>query len=112
MKIGSVSENKKIEKRIAITPDIAKKYIDLGFEVLLSNSYGVHLGFNDNDYNSIGVKIYNDEKEVITNADIVIQLGLPANEKISLIKENQTLVGILDPYNNKEKLDNLVKKKN
>ena len=26
MKIGSVSENIKIEKRIAITPEIAKKY--------------------------------------------------------------------------------------
>ena len=34
MRIVSVSENQKIEKRIAITPDIAKKYIALGFEVL------------------------------------------------------------------------------
>jgi NAD(P) transhydrogenase subunit alpha len=33
MRIVSVSENKKIEKRIAITPEIAKKYISLGFEV-------------------------------------------------------------------------------
>ena len=28
MRIVSVSENHNIEKRIAITPDIAKKYID------------------------------------------------------------------------------------
>ena len=35
MRIVSVSENQKIEKRIAITPDIAKKYIALGFEVSL-----------------------------------------------------------------------------
>jgi NAD(P) transhydrogenase subunit alpha len=35
MRIVSVSENKKIEKRIAITPEIAKKYITgLGFELL------------------------------------------------------------------------------
>jgi H+-translocating NAD(P) transhydrogenase subunit alpha len=111
MKIGSVSENQQIEKRIAITPDTAKKYIDLGFEVLLSEKYGDHLGFNDNEYNAIGVKIFKDEKEVLSNTDIIIQLGLPVNEKISLIKENQTLVGILDPYNNKDKLDSLVKKK-
>ena len=31
MKIISVLENQKIEKRIAITPDIAKKYIALDF---------------------------------------------------------------------------------
>ena len=33
MRIVSVSEDQKIEKRIAITPEIAKRYITLGFEV-------------------------------------------------------------------------------
>ena len=33
MRIASVLENQKIEKRIAITPEIAKKYIALGFEI-------------------------------------------------------------------------------
>ena len=33
MRIGSILENQNIEKRIAITPDIAKKYIALGFEI-------------------------------------------------------------------------------
>ena len=36
MKIASILENQKIEKRIAITPEIAKKYISLGLEVSLS----------------------------------------------------------------------------
>ena len=44
MKIASILENQKIEKRIAITPEIAKKYISLGFEVSLSENYGSHLG--------------------------------------------------------------------
>ena len=48
MKIASVSENKKIERRIAITPEIAKKYISLGFEIILSENYGDHLGIKDN----------------------------------------------------------------
>ena len=39
MKIASVSENLNIEKRIAITPEIAKKYISNGFEVLLPKNY-------------------------------------------------------------------------
>ena len=33
MKIGSIAENLKLEKRVAITPEIAKKFIDNGFEV-------------------------------------------------------------------------------
>ena len=35
MKIGSLSENLESEKRVAITPEIAKKFIADGFEVHL-----------------------------------------------------------------------------
>jgi len=110
MRIVSVSEDKNIEKRIAITPEIAKKYITLGFEVSLSENYGEHLGFKDNEYKNLGVKILKDEKEIINNADIIVQLGLPSDDKILLIKQNQTLIGILSPYNNKEKINSLIEK--
>ena len=46
----SILENQKIEKRIAITPEIAKKYISLGFEVFLPENYGAHLGILDDEY--------------------------------------------------------------
>ena len=65
MRIASVLENHKIEKRIAITPDIAKKYIALGFDVSIVENYGEHLGFMDNQYKELGVKISKDAKEVI-----------------------------------------------
>ena len=110
MKISSILENQKIEKRIAITPDIAKKYITLGFEVSISKNYGEHLGFKDNEYIALGVKVSNDENEIIRNADIIVQLGLLSESKISLIKKNQILVGVFDPYNNKEKISNLASK--
>ena len=110
MRIISVLEDQKIEKRIAITPEIAKKYITLGFELSLSENYGAHLGFKDNQYKELGVKISNDEKEIINNADIILQLGLLSDDKTALIKKNQTLIGILNPYSNKEKIENLVKK--
>ena len=109
MKIVSVSEDQKIERRIAITPEIAKKYIALGFEVSLPENYGEHLGFADDKYKELGVKLSKDEKEIISNADIIVQLGLLAEDKISLIKKNQTLIGVFDPYNNKEKIESLVK---
>ena len=110
MRIVSVSENKDIEKRIAITPDIAKKYIGLGVELSLSENYGLHLGFKDEEYKELGVKILKDEKEALGNADIIVQLGLPSKDKISLISEKKILIGIFNPYNNKEQLESLVKK--
>jgi H+-translocating NAD(P) transhydrogenase subunit alpha len=111
MRIASVSEDLNNEKRISITPEIAKKYISLGLEVSLPENYAAHLGIKDSEYSQIGVTIIKDEKEVIINADIIVQLSLPTDEKNSLINENKTLIGILNPYNNENKLQNLIKKK-
>jgi len=111
MRIVSLNEDLKFEKRVAITPEIAKKYLSLGFEVFLSENYAEHLGIKDEEYSKLGVKIFKNEKETITSADIVVQLGLLSEDKISLLKDNQILIGILNPYSNKEKIDELVKKK-
>ncbi len=111
MKIGSTLENQKIEKRIAITPEIAKKYISIGFDVQLSKNYGSHLGITDEEYRKIGVKFLSDDKEIISLSNIIVQLGLMSDDKSSLLKEDQTLIGVLNPYDNKKKLDELLRKK-
>ena len=111
MKIGSLSENLSIEKRVAITPEIAKKYISLGFEVLLSKDYGLHLGFDDEKYKSQGANIFENEKDILTKSDIILQLGLPSDDNLSLLKENQNLIGVLNPFLNKDKLEKLSKRK-
>ena len=110
MIIASVLENQKNEKRVAVTPEIAKKYISLGFEVLLIEKYGNHLGIKDEEYSSVGVKFSSDEKEILTKSDIIIQLGLLTNEKSSFLKENKLLIGALNFYENKEEIDILTKK--
>jgi NAD(P) transhydrogenase subunit alpha len=111
MKIVSLSENKNIEKRVAITPETAKKYISNGFEVSLPPNYASHLGFSNESFKLQGVKILESEKDIINNSDIIVQLGLPNDDKLALFKENQTLIGVLNPFSNKEKLENLSKKK-
>ncbi len=111
MNIGSLLENKLIEKRLALTPEIVKKYIDLGFNLFLPNDYGSHLGFDDNEYKNLGVNLSGSEKELIDNVDIIVQLGIPEEKKLSLLKQNQTLVGSLDFFSNKEKLVSLKSKK-
>ncbi len=110
MKIVSILEDQKIEKRVAITPEIAKKYISLGIEVSLCENYAKHLGINDEEYKKLGVSILKDEKEILTNADIIVQVGLINEDKSSILKKNQTLIGVFNPYNNKDKINDLVKR--
>ena len=111
MHLVSILENQKIEKRIAITPEIAKKYLSLGFKLSLTSGYGTHLGFKDEDYKNLGVNLLDNENEILKDADIITQLGLPEDEKLLLLKENQTLIGSLNTNVNKEKLENLKKNK-
>ena len=85
MIIASVLENQNTEKRIAITPDTAKKYISLGCEISLSKNYGEHLGFKDDEYKKLGVKISDNEIDIITSSDVIVQLGLLAADKTALI---------------------------
>ena len=101
MKIASLSENLNIEKRIAITPEIAKKYISLGFEVMLPKNYGLHLGFDNNKYKSQGVNIFDNDKDLLTDSEIILQLNLPSDDSLSLLKQNQNLIGVLNPFSNK-----------
>ncbi len=110
MRIVSVSENHNIEKRIAITPDSAKKYIALGLEVSLPENYGEHLGFKNSEYEELGVKISKTDVDVLNNADIIVQLGFLSDDNLLLLKENQTIVGVFNPHINKEKIENLSKK--
>ena len=105
----STFENDNLEKRIAITPEIVKKYVSLGFKIILSENYGSHIGIKDEKYLELGVKISKDDKEILNASDIIVQVGMLSEDKFSLMKKNQILIGILNPFNNNEKLYKLVK---
>ena len=60
------------------------------------------------DYKNLGVSFLDNEQEIIKNSGL-LSLGLPDEEKLSLLRENQTLIGSLNAFLNnvEEKLDNL-----
>ena len=111
MKIVSLTENKNFEKRVAITPEIAKKYISIGFEVFLQSDYALHLGFDNEEYKSQGVNIIDSKEDIIKKCDVIVQLALPEDDILSKLEEGQNLVGVLNPFTNEQKLKDLSKKK-
>ncbi|WP_440930815.1 NAD(P) transhydrogenase subunit alpha [Candidatus Pelagibacter sp.] len=111
MKIGSLRENISLEKRVAITPEIAKKFIKDGFEINLQKNYATHLGFEDKEYESLNVNFYDQEEDVIKNSFILAQLNLPKKDVSDKLTENKIIIGLLNPYKNKDDLNILVNKK-
>ena len=105
MIIGSISENKDKEKRISITPEISKKYIASGFEVIIENNIGDHLGIDDSDFIKEGCKI--EKEDIIKKSDILLQVSLPSKDNFKNFKEKNILIGNFDVNNNKEIIDSI-----
>ena len=110
MKIGSIKENLKIEQRIAVTPEIIKKYKSLNLSIILPKGYGEHLGISDEEFISEGVEILDGEEKVLSEADAVLQLSLISDKNLEKLKNGQFLIGVLNPYSNKEKIKKLFEK--
>ena len=110
MIIGSISENINFEKRVAITPDIIKKYKSLGLEVYLSKDYASHLGIKDKEYEKEGANIKSND-EVISNSNAILQMNILNDENLNKLKKNQILIGVLNPYLNEKKLKEINIKK-
>ena len=107
MIVGSISENLGFEKRVAITPDIVKKYKSLGIQVCLNKNYASHLGIFDKDYLNEGAEVLENEIDVLSRSNIIVQLNMLQEDKSSKLKKDQSLIGVLNPYLNSEKIKKL-----
>ncbi len=110
MKVGSILENIEIEKRVAITPDIVKKYISLGLDVNLSKDYGSHLGISYKQFEAEGANILADDEEVISNSNAILQMNMLSDQNCHKLKKDQILIGVLNPFSNEKKLKEIISK--
>ena len=110
MIIGSISENTSVEKRVAITPEIIKKYRSLGLSVNLTKDYAIHLGISDKEYEIEGARIFKSDEEVISNSNAIIQMNIPNDETLLKLKKDQILIGVLNPFLNEKKLKEITLK--
>ena len=111
MKIGSISEEISLEKRVSFTPNIVKKFVELGIEVFINKNYSTHLGFYDDDYLKSGVKILNDKEEIIKNSDVIFQLNLIDIKYVNDRKKELSIIGVFNPFENEKKIREFLDKK-
>ena len=108
--IGSVKEDLSIEKRISITPETTKKFVNLGFEVNLEKNYADHLAINDKSYQNNGANFYNSKKEVFEKSNIILKVNNPFADEVNLIKNESILIGQFDFNINQDIVNKLAKK--
>jgi NAD(P) transhydrogenase subunit alpha len=102
MKIAVPKERRPHERRVAASPETAKKLTALGVQVVVETGAGVSAKIPDAQFEQAGAKIAASEAEAIRDADIVLKVQRPLDEELPLFKRGAVLAAILAPYGDKE----------
>lgn len=112
MKVGITNETVDGERRVAATPETARRLIEkLGFEVAVETGAGDEASFPDRLYEQVGCAILADPAEVWRSADIILKVGSLRESEVDQLHEGQTLVGFLSPAQNGGLLERIAAKK-
>ena len=102
-------KEKDSESRVALNPEIVEKYLKQGLELSIESNFASHIGIGNKEFESLGVRT-KDRKPGLENADIVCSVNNLPKEDLSLLKEGVILISFLDPFNNKELVEDLKNK--
>lgn len=91
MLIGVPKEVKASENRVALAPSGAETLIKNGHEVIIEKDAGVGSGFQDSDYETVGVKILDSHVDIFKNAQILLKVKEPIATEYDLFQERQLL---------------------
>ena len=108
MQISIIKEEDSNEQRVASTPEVVKLLKRLGVEVLIEKSAGELSGYGDELYLSSGAKIV--DRFECFKSDICLCVRMPSKNDINQMKQGSILIGILNPYQNKNYFDDLNEK--
>jgi H+-translocating NAD(P) transhydrogenase subunit alpha len=117
MKIGIPKEIFEGERRVAATPDTAKRLQKLGFTVVVESGAGLLASFPDAVYEAAGCTIVDGPVPLYEQADIVAKVRPPGyhmaagSEEVELMKEGTTLISFLWPAQNESLVQMLKERK-
>ena len=86
MKVGIPKEIHPGERRVAATPQTAKRLQKQGFEVLVQSGAGMSADFSDDSYRDAGCEITDDPAQV-WSSDLVLKVREPKDDEIELLRD-------------------------
>lgn len=110
MKIAIPKERRAGEARVAASPDTVKKYVQMGFEVVVETGAGDGASIADSVYQEAGATIAADAATVF-GADVVLKVQRPTDEEIAQLKEGGVLISSLSALTNKDMVQKLAERK-
>jgi NAD(P) transhydrogenase subunit alpha len=95
MKIGVPKERAPGERRVALTPDAAKKLAASGVAVAVERGAGEGSFYSDEAYRAAGAELVGADDAL--GADVVLRVQKPSAEEVGKLREGAVLIGTLQP---------------
>ncbi|HXZ02474.1 MAG TPA: Re/Si-specific NAD(P)(+) transhydrogenase subunit alpha [Stellaceae bacterium] len=111
MKISVAKERRPDERRVAVSPDTAKRLVGQGHQVVVETGAGAGAAFPDAAYAAMGAAIAPDAAAALGAGDIVLKVQRPlragegAIDELALLKRGAVLIGLLQPLQRPEDIE-------
>jgi NAD/NADP transhydrogenase alpha subunit len=100
--VVAIRESVAGERRIALTPEIAKKLRSAAVQVVLEKDAGNAAFFPDGSF--ADVSIVATAAEALSKADVLLKVQPPSQEEIAQLREGSIVIGYLQPHASAERV--------
>jgi H+-translocating NAD(P) transhydrogenase subunit alpha len=94
--VAVVRETGSNERRVALTPEVAKKLKARGATVLLERGAGDPASFPDAGYKD--AEVAGDAAATLARADVLLKVQPPSLEEIAQLREGSVVISLLQPH--------------
>lgn len=94
--IAVLRETSPNERRVAMTPEVAKKLKAKGAAVLIERGAGVSASFSDESYKD--AEVAGDAAATLARADVLLTVQPPTLEEIAGLREGSIVIGYMQPH--------------
>ncbi len=98
MRIGVPTETAPGERRVALVPDIVRKLVAAGHEVVVEPGAGAGAGIEDSGYEEAGATL----GAGVWDTEAVVKVAPPSPEETQRLGQGSVLIGFLAPRTNAE----------
>ncbi len=102
MRVGIPRETAAGERRVALVPDIVAKLVATGIDVVVERGAGEAASFSDDAFREAGAELGDP-----WSAEVVAKVRMPSDEELGRLREEQVLIGFLQPLSNPQGIERL-----
>ena len=111
MKLAIPTESRPGERRVAVVPEIAKRLVDLGWDVVVQSGAGLEATFSDAAYVEAGARSAPDNGATVDGANVIVKVNFCSAQEAAGYPDGVLVMSFLQPGQSAEALKVLADKK-